>query len=313
MVALFVFYLFFPVSGIERVTVNIPQGVDSLEIAKILSDQGIIKSKFLFVFLCRLLNWGKDLKAGVYEFDSPSVVGVLSKIRRGEVRLFRVTLPEGLPKWKVAEILHTKLMLDKDKFLSLVEDAAFFQEGVSFSLPKSTLEGYLYPDTYYFTWGEDPQRVIRKFLSCFEEVVLPLYQKSSFSRDYSLQEIITLASIVEKEARFSSEKAVIAAVFFNRLRRGMKLRACPTVKYALGNFGVPLRKNELNTVSSYNTYLHYGLPPGPICSPGKDSIAAVLNPAEVGYLYFVARGDGTHQFSNTYKQHLKAIEKYQRG
>ena len=313
MVALFVFYLFFPVSGIKRVTVNIPQGVDSLEIAKILSDQGIIKSKFLFVFLCRLLSWGKDLKAGVYEFDSPSVVGVLSKIRRGEVRLFRVTLPEGLPKWKVAEILHTKLMLDKDKFLSLIEDAAFFQEAVSFSLPKSTLEGYLYPDTYYFTWGENPQRVIRKFLSCFEEVVLPLYQKSSFSRDYSLQEIITLASIVEKEARFSSEKAVIAAVFFNRLRRGMKLRACPTVKYALGNFGVPLRKNELNTVSSYNTYLHYGLPPGPICSPGKDSIAAVLNPAEVGYLYFVARGDGTHQFSNTYKQHLKAIEKYQRG
>jgi len=313
-VVLLIIYLFSPAPGVQKVMVSIPHGVGSLRIAEILSDKGIIKGQFLFVLVSRLLNWEKDLKAGVYEFTSPSLIGVLSKIRNGRVKLFKVTLPEGLPKWEVAEILETKLILDKDEFLSLVGDPGSFQEQVSFSLPEDSLEGYLYPDTYYFCWDEDPQRIIRKFLSRFQEEILPLYQKSGLSADYSPQEIVTLASIVEKEARFSSEKAIVAAVFYNRLKRGMKLGACPTVKYALGSFSKKLGKDDLtNTISPYNTYLNYGLPPGSICSPGKESIAAVLNPAEVDYLYFVAKGDGTHQFSSTYRQHLRAVEKYQRG
>ena len=125
--------------------------------------------------------------------------------------------------------------------------------------------------------------------------------------------MIILASIVEKEAQISAEKPIIAAVFYNRLRKGMKLRADPTVKYALGNFHSRVTRNDLKISSPYNTYLHYGLPPGPICSPGRDSIYAVLYPAKVDYLYFVARGDGSHEFSQTYEQHLKAIYQYRKG
>jgi len=316
-VFLFVLQIFFPLySDFKKVVVTIPRAADSFEIAEVLSQKKVIKSKICFVLLSRILRWEKDLKAGRYEFSLPvSMFQVLSNLKKGKVKNHLVTIPEGLPRWEIANIMSQRGIVEKEAFLKVVDNPQIFaKEGFSFPLPKDSLEGYLYPDTYYFVEGEAPEKIVKKFLSHFEEVLFPLYHEKGHEKDFSsIQEVIILASIVEKEAQISSEKPIIAAVFYNRLRRGMKLRADPTVKYALGDFRSRLTRDELKVSSPYNTYLRYGLPPGPICSPGRDSIYAVLHPAEVGYLYFVARGDGSHEFSHTYKQHLQAVYQYQKG
>jgi len=314
LVFLFLSQVFLPFYDSGKVSVVIPKGTDSFKIAQVLSQQKVIKNKTCFILLCKILNWEKTLKAGKYEFNSPSMLQVLSKLRKGEIEVCRVTIPEGLPRWTVAEILSRNGIVEKEDFLSIVDNPQKLEGGnFSFPLPEDTLEGYLYPDTYYFVKGENPQKVVKKFLSRFEEKAFPIYQEAKNKNSFSLEQVVTLASIVEKEAQVSSEKPMIAAVFYNRLRRGMKLRADPTVKYALGDFSYKLTHHKLKTSSPYNTYLYYGLPPGPICAPGKDSIYAVLYPAKVDYLYFVARGDGTHKFSKTYGEHLRAISRYQKG
>jgi UPF0755 protein len=243
---------------------------------------------------------------------SSSLIEVLHQLRKGQIKIYRVTIPEGLPKWEVAKILSSKGVMKEDEFLRLIDNPQIFKEDCSFPLPEESLEGYLYPDTYYFASNENSQEVVKKFLARFEQVVDPLYENWRQKTNFSLEKVITLASIVEKEACVSSEKPIIAAVFYNRLQKGLRLRADPTVKYALGNFRERLTLDDLRTPSAYNTYLYSGLPPGPICSPGKDSIYAILYPARVDYLYFVAKGNGNHQFSQTYEQHLKAVYQYQK-
>ncbi|MFQ6067651.1 MAG: endolytic transglycosylase MltG, partial [bacterium] len=228
----FISLIFFPCYNSESVEVLIPQGADSLEIARILSQHRLIKSPLLFMLISKILNWEKDLKAGKYELTSLSLIQVLHRLRKGKIKISRITIPEGLPKWEVAKILSSKGVVKEDEFLRLIDNPEIFKEDCTFSLPKKSLEGYLYPDTYYFTRNESPQEVVKKFLVRFEEVVGPLYDKWKENYRGSLEEAITLASIVEKEAQVSSEKPIIAAVFYNRLRKGLRLRADPTVKYA---------------------------------------------------------------------------------
>lgn len=312
LLVLFISWIFLPSYDLAPVDVVIPRGADSSEIAKILFEQGVIKNKFLFVFLSKVLNWEQDLKAGGYEFLASNMIEVLRKLREGRIKTYQITIPEGLPGWEVAEILDEKGIVKKDNFLALVDNPGSFKEDFSFFPLHRSLEGYLYPDTYYFTKEENPQKVVRKFLSRFQEVALPIYEEGKLKNSFSLQKVIILASIVEKETHILSEKPIVAAVFYNRLRKGYRLEADPTVKYALGNFHKRLTRDELKTPSPYNTYLHYGLPPGPICSPGRDSIYAVLHSADVEYLYFVAKGDGSHKFSRTYEEHKQAVYKYQK-
>jgi len=313
LLVLFISWIFLPsYNNLAPVDVVIPRGTDSSEIAKILFEQKVIKKKFLFVLLSKVLNWEQDLKAGRYEFARSNMLEVLYKLREGGIKIYQITIPEGLPGWEVAEILDVEGVVKKDSFLALIDNPQVFKEDFSFLPSHSSLEGYLYPDTYYFTKEEDSQKVVRKFLSCFQKVVLPIYEEEKLKNSFSLQKIIILASIVEKEAQISSEKPIVAAVFYNRLQKGIPLQADPTIKYALGNFRKRLTHDELKTPSPYNTYLHYGLPPGPICSPGQDSIYAALHPAAVDYLYFVANGDGSHKFSRTYEEHLEAVYKYQK-
>lgn len=283
-----------------------------MRIASILHQQKVIKNRFLFLLISKMLGWEKDLKAGKYEFTSSNMIDVLRKLREGGIKVCRVTIPEGLPIWEVVEILEKKEIVGKDDFLAFSNNPQSFKEDFSFLSSLENLEGYLYPDTYYFFEGENGAEVIRKFLLRFQEIVLPIYEEENPKVNLSLEEVIILASIVEKEAQVSSEKPLIAAVFHNRLRKGMRLRADPTVKYALGNFQDRLTYEDLYSSSPYNTYLYYGFPPGPICSPGKDSIYAALQPAQVDYLYFVAKGDKTHKFSNTYEEHLEAIYQYRK-
>jgi len=312
LIVLLLSWIFLPFYSLAPVNVVIPAGADSLRIAGILHQQKVIKNRFLFVLISKMLGWEKDLKAGKYEFTSSNMIDVLRKLREGGIKVCRVTIPEGLPIWEVVEILEKKEIVGKDDFLAFSNNPQSFKEDFSFLSSLENLEGYLYPDTYYFFEGENGAEVIRKFLLRFQEIVLPIYEEENPKVNLSLEEVIILASIVEKEAQVSSEKPLIAAVFHNRLRKGMRLRADPTVKYALGNFQDRLTYEDLYTSSPYNTYLYYGLPPGPICSPGKDSIYAVLQPAQVDYLYFVAKGDKTHKFSNTYEEHLEAIYRYQK-
>ncbi|MBC7190305.1 endolytic transglycosylase MltG, partial [Candidatus Aerophobetes bacterium] len=228
-------------------------------------------------------------------------------LKEGKVKICKVTVPEGSSSWEIAELLSEKKITNKEEFLILVKSPDYFKKEFPWIEAKHSLEGYLFPDTYYFALEEEPARVIEKFLARFEEKVLPLCKE----KDFSLQQILTMASIVEKETGKDFEKPIIAAVFYNRLKRGMKLMADPTVKYALKDFNRKLTKKDLAFFSLYNTYIFPGLPPGPICNPGIESIKAAISPAEVDYLYFVSRGDGTHKFSRTYTEHLKAIELYQ--
>ena len=305
-------WIFLPFYSSAPINILIPAGADSFEIANILRQQAVIKNKFLFILLSKVLNWEKDLKAGNYEFSSSNMIDVLGKLKKGGIKRSRVTIPEGLPEWEVSQILEKEKIIKKNDFLALVNDPGIFKEEFSFLLSVESLEGYLYPDTYYFFVEENEVQVIRKFLLRFQEIVLPLYEEKIPKNNLSAEEIIILASIVEKEAQINLEKPIIAAVFHNRLEKGMKLRADPTVKYALGNFQERLTYEDLTVSSPYNTYVYHGLPPGPICNPGKDSIYAVLYPDEVDYFYFVAKGDGTHKFSDTYEEHLKAVYKYRK-
>lgn len=307
---LFLSWIFLPFYSSAPINILVPAGADSFEIANTLRQQGVIKNKFVFILLSKILNWEKDLKAGNYEFSSSNMIDILRKLKKGGIKRSRVTIPEGLPGWEVSQILEKEEIIKKNDFLALVNDPEIFKEEFSFLLSVESLEGYLYPDTYYFFIKENEVQVIRKFLLRFQEIVLPLYKEKISRNNLSAEEIIILASIVEKEAQISLEKPIIAAVFHNRLEKGMKLRADPTVKYALGNFQERLTYEDLTVSSPYNTYVYHGLPPGPICSPGKDSVYAVLYPDEIDYFYFVAKGDGTHKFSDTYEEHLEAVRKY---
>jgi len=307
-------YFFIPSFDKKKVVVKIPKGVSSEKISQILWENKIIANPYFFSFIVKILNYDSSLKAGVYEFASPTLLSVLDKLRKGKVKLYKITIPEGLPKWEVAHLLFSKEIVNLEEFLKVVDTPPqVFYEKFPWLSGADSLEGYLFPDTYYFTLNESSVEVAGKFLAKFERFALPLYQKASKENPLSLHKSVILASIVEKEAKVNFEKPIIAGVFYNRLERGMRLRADPTVKYALGSFNTRLSEDLLSYPSVYNTYLYPGLPPGPICSPGIESIKAVLSPAKVSYLYFVARGDGTHEFSQTYSDHLKAIKKYQRG
>ncbi|MCD6472796.1 endolytic transglycosylase MltG [Candidatus Aerophobetes bacterium] len=295
----------------EKVTVIIPKGKGSFQIAQDLSQKKLIKSKVLFLLLSKILCLEKNLKAGSYEFSSSNMLKILDKLKKGEVKTYRVTIPEGLTKWDIADILDKRGIIEKDKFLTVVNNPSSIFKKESF-LPESNLEGYLYPDTYYFTKGEDTEEVVKKFVFRFKKMIFLPYQELKEKNTFPLRDIVIMASIIEKEAQLSSEKPIIAAVFYNRLKKGMRLRADPTIKYALGSFRIRLTRSELLTPSFYNTYLYNGLPPGPICNPGKDSIYAALYPANADYFYFVAKGDGSHKFSKTYKEHLEAVYKYRK-
>lgn len=305
-------YFFVPAFGGKKTLVNIPAGTTSTQISQILQENKVIANSHFFSIIVRLLNYDTKLQAGVYEFTSPTFFSVADMLLHGKVKTYKITIPEGMPTWEIANLLAGKKVLHGKDFLKVVGNPEYFYEKYAWLQGKDTLEGYLFPDTYYFLHQENPIGVVDKFLKNFERTVIPLYENRYKENTLSLHELIVIASIIEKEAMVSSERPIIAGVFYNRLGIGMRLMADPTVNYALGNFYMKLNKEALVYNSPYNTYMYPGLPPGPICSPGLNSVKAALYPAEVDYLYFVAKQDGTHIFSRTYREHLQAIEKYQR-
>ncbi len=296
----------------EKVTIEIPKHSGLRNIALELKRAGVIRSDKLFILSVLLRGDKGRLKAGEYEFEpGDSLNEIIGKLVRGDVIIHKITIPEGFTMKEIAELLERNGIMSKEAFLKRARSAEFARELLGDS-SLTSLEGYLFPDSYSYKKGITPDEFIRMMVARFKEVYMPLRAKSG-ELDLTDREIVILASIIEKETGNSSERPLVSAVFHNRLKLGMRLESDPTVIYGMDSFDGNLRKKDLRTETGYNTYVIFGLPPGPISNPGRNSLEAALNPAHVNYLYFVSRGDGTHEFSSNYRDHRRAVTEYQKG
>jgi UPF0755 protein len=221
-----------------------------------------------------------------------------------------VTVTEGMTFRQISALLAAQGLGTEENFLCLGSDPMFLE---TWGLPPQGVEGYLYPDTYRFSWLASPEEILGRMVGRFYAVMSPALHRQAAVLDLSEHQVVTLASIIEKETGTASERPLVAAVFHNRLRKGMPLQSDPTVIYGIARFHGNLTRQHLLTPSPYNTYLFRGLPPGPIANPGLETIRAALSPAEQDYLYFVAKGDGTHVFSSDLNTHNRAVSRFQRG
>ena len=295
--------------GVEML-VEIPAGSTGRDVARLLHQAEIVRHPRAFALVARLLGFDSDLKAGNYLL-SPGMtpLQLLTQIRQGDVATAKVTIPEGFNLEEIASLLARKGLADEERFLRLARDKGLvYGDSCPLDMPVDTLEGYLFPDTYRFAIGQKEEEIIKIMVNRCLEVATPLYE--GYEGPLSFHEVLTLASIVEKEAIYDRERPVIAGVFLNRLRIGMRLQADPTVRYVVNEPRSRVLYRDLEVESPYNTYRYPGLPPGPIASPGLASIRAVIEPADVDYMYFVARGDGTHFFSRTFAEHVAARRRF---
>ena len=298
-------------SGEAQIFVS--RGQSAREIAGMLEKGGVISSARLFRWYLRYLGDGYFLQTGEYRFQGPlNVIQVVEKLHRGEVHRYKITLPEGLSLAEVAERLESEGFGKKDKFLQLAAEPSLISD---LDPEAEDLEGYLYPETYYFTFDADEEEILRTLTNAFRTLWTVQRQRQSEELGLSLRQTLSLASLIEKEAALAAERPLISAVFHNRLQRNMRLECDPTVIYAVQRvkkFDGIIHQSDLELDSPYNTYKYAGLPPGPIANPGRDSIDAALHPAPVKHLYFVARNDGSHFFSSNYRDHHRAVLAYQR-
>ncbi len=300
-------------SAVLPVTFIIPDGSTLSRTVGILNREKLISSPRGFTILAKIKNAGHRIKSGEYRISQPPTpAALLEKLIHGKVLTHPVTIPEGSTIYDIARILEEAGFGRAEQFA----DRAADPDAVSPDFCSSeTLEGYLFPDTYRFSKGVPPAAILRKMVARFKEVYAA-EKAMAHIQGLSRKEIITVASMVEKETAHPDERSVIAAVFLNRLEKGMRMECDPTVIYGLQRidpaFEGRLRKRHLEKKTPYNTYRISGLPPGPICNPGRASIRAVLNPADADYLYFVSRNDGTHKFSRTFTEHLHAVNRFQR-
>ena len=291
----------------DTISVIIREGDSMSRIVQRLKGVHLINDGTGLLILAEILGKDRHIKAGRYDFKKGTTwYSVFNQLVRGNVILKDVTIPEGSTVKEIAGILKKEIQIDSLEFVKLAANRQFAQ---SMNLPASSLEGYLFPETYKLSWGISPEKVVRLMVEQFHKILSDSLLKRAEEINLSIPDVITLASMIEAEAKDGKEREIISAVFHNRLKRGMLLQCCPTVLYELPETHFPLMLEDLEVDSPYNTYKYPGLPPGPICNPGKASIQAALYPAEVDYLYFVAKGDGTHVFSVTLEEHNRAKNK----
>ena len=291
-------------------SIEIPSGTSFAQVASLLEREGIIVGSERFRWLAWLKRVEKEIKAGDYTFNTamrPSAV--LHMLVEGRYKTITVTIPEGFTVAQIARVLQEKGLGDREDFLNYASDPLFVR---SLGIRGDSLEGFLFPDTYKLRKGMTADHILRQMVGRFNEVFSGKYTERLQELDLSREEVVTLASIIEKETSDTSERYLIAAVFHNRLKRGMLLQSDPTVIYGLKDFNGNLTKDDLKTSSPYNTYLMKGLPPWPIANPGEESIRAALYPSPEKYLYFVSKNNGTHHFSTTLGEHNRAVDRYQR-
>jgi len=301
--------------GHEPIVVYIPPDSGFAAIKKTLIASHVIDDDIRFGLLARRMASVGRLQAGEYLFTPElSHQAIIEKLARGEVYYRPLTIPEGFNIFQIGDLLASGFGYDRNDFLRHVQDQQLIR---SLGLDVPSLEGYLFPDTYFVTRGQKLEKIVAMMVQRFNDVFAEISkQDKSSSRSapqaFSRHEIVILASIVEKETALPAERPLIAAVFLNRLKKDMKLQADPTVIYGIADFNGNITRQDLITPSPYNTYTKTGLPAGPIANPGKESLVAVLRPADTGYLYFVAQNDGSHFFSSSLEEHNRAVIRFQK-
>ena len=296
--------------GAAEVAFEVEPGDTLVRVATKLQNAGLVRDARIAEWWARLRGLAPRLRAGEYGLSpAMSPERIFEQIASGQVLTHPVVVPEGFTMAQIAERLAAERLADAHAFTAVCTDPEFARE---LSLPGPTLEGYLFPETYRFPRRLDPREIARAMVAQFFEAWRPLAPEAE-RRGLALGEVVTLASIVEKETGAPDERPLIASVFANRLARGMRLESDPTTIYGIPDFDGNLRRSDLeNDSNPYNTYRIAGLPPGPIANPGLASLRAVVEPAESQYLYFVSRNDGTHVFSRSYSEHLAAVNRHQR-
>lgn len=274
-----------------------------------LHDHRLIRYPFKLKIMGRMKKYDTKIIAGEYEL-SPAMTpqAILERLVSGKVRMVRLTVPEGLNLHQIADLVEKAGLGCGDAFLSKAADQDL---AARLDIPAGTVEGYLFPETYFFSGDVDSEQIITFMAGKFRVAFLPEWRERTQALGLSVHEIVTLASIIEKETGHNEERALVASVFHNRLKCGMRLQSDPTVIYGVPGFTGRIRKKDLDRDTPYNTYRIDGLPPGPIASPGPASIRAALFPDETDYLFFVSREDGTHHFSTNLRDHNNAVKQYQ--
>lgn len=295
----------------KEVVVTIPKGASLSSVGKILQDQGVIRSSLVFKLVAFIRGEQTKVKAGDYLFKTASDPGdVLDLLTSGKTLVVTLTVPEGFNIYQIADLVHQAGIMSREDALALSKDPAFVKE---LGLEGTTLEGYLFPDTYFLRPSEkgDGRLILRRMVQRFREVYDKHIRETAEQSGWTPLQVVTLASLIEKEAK-ASEHGLVSAVFHNRLRLNMKLQSDPTVIYGLKPMGAKITRADLDRKHPYNTYQINGLPPGPIANPGRESLMAAVAPADVDYLYFVSKNDGSHQFSNSLQEHNRWVNLYQK-
>ena len=295
-------------------TITIPTGSSARAIGIVLEREGIIRSGQIFSWTVRLQGLSHKLEAGTYQLDGlRDLPGIVQLLLEAPLQMRKATIPDGLTRHETAGVLSRQGIIDSTRFVQLSENRTFTAR---LGIDEPTLEGYLFPETYFFSMESDEEAVIRRLVKQFHQFMNDDALARLDTIGLSIHQMVTLASIVEREAQDADERPLIAGVFLRRLSLNRRLESCATVEYALGVHKKRLTNADLRVKSPFNTYRHRGLPPAPIGSPGKAALIASLYPKKTEYLYFVARGDGTHIFSRTNVEHEAAkrqVRRLERG
>jgi UPF0755 protein len=298
----------------EEVFVDLPAGTSVSAMASRLAEAGVVVDPITFRVAARLSGQERRLQAGEYRFAGVSTPSeVVDRLAQGDVFVRPVTFREGLTIREMADVFESAGLGTAAAFIAAADRPALIRQ---FDPEATTLEGYLFPSTYTLSRHAGPEVLVETMVAHFERAFDPTLRAVAAAADLSVREVVTLASVVERETAVASERPVVASVFLNRLRIGMPLQTDPTVIYAMmlaGRWNGNITRRDLQMEHPYNTYRNSGLPPGPIAAPGRASIEAVLYPADVPYLYFVSRNDGTHVFAATLAEHNRNVSQWQRG
>ncbi len=288
--------------------IQIPNGATFRQAIEILSKEGLIRDKNLFLFIGRLTGLHRKIRAGFYSITgATNPLDILLLLRSGQIVEYSITIVEGDSLLEIGEKLSGKNIVDIETFRKLTRSRNLLN---AYNITAPSIEGYIFPATYQLPKGIEPENALGMMINTMRDRFNDKLRARAKDIGFTEREVLTLASIIEKEAIIDSERPLISAVYHNRLRKKMSLQADPTAIYGIKSSKERITIKDLKRKTPYNTYVIKGLPPGPIASPGIKSIVAALNPADVPYIYFVSNNDGTHQFSVTSEEHLKAVETY---
>jgi UPF0755 protein len=293
----------------EKMVITIPPGQPLKTTAAVLFKNKMITSPLKFDLVARLKGYDKRLKAGEYALSATMTpIQIMEKMVKGQVELYKLTVPEGLNIYQIADRVAHAGFAENSAFIAAATNADLARKN---GIPAETFEGYLFPETYYFPKKVKVETIMSTMVKRFWKVFNTAWKERANQLGFSIHQIVTLASIIEKETGASFERPLISSVFHNRLKRKMRLESDPTVIYGLKDFDGNLKRAHLETPTPYNTYKIMGLPVGPIANPGKKSLKAALYPADTKFIYFVSKKDRTHKFSTNLKDHNQAVRKYQ--